>query len=323
MMARPDLTDIRAAHERIRPYIHRTPVITCEALDRLIGARLYFKCENVQKAGAFKARGACNAVFSLSDDEARRGVLTHSSGNHAGALARAAKLRGVEAHIVMPTNSRQVKIDAVRTYGGKITFCEPTLAGREQTAEHVQRDTGAVMIHPYDDVRIIAGQGTASVEFLEQMPDLDILMAPVGGGGLLSGTLIAAKALEHHIKVWAGEPRLANDAYRGWKAGRRMPAERTDTIADGLRTSLGELTFPIISDLVDDILLAGEAAIIEATRLLIQRAKTVVEPSSAVPLAALLENHPEIQGKNVGIILSGGNLDLDDLPWIRTADERM
>jgi threonine dehydratase len=322
MPARPDLTDIRAAHERIRPYIHRTPVITCEALDRLLGARLFFKCENVQKAGAFKARGACNAVFSLSDEEARRGVLTHSSGNHAGALTRATKLRGIEAHIVMPTNSRQVKIDAVRTYGGKITFCEPTLAGREQTAEHVRQQTGAIMIHPYDDLRIIAGAGTAAVEFLEQVPDLDVMMAPVGGGGLLSGTLIAAKSLKPGIRVWAGEPRLANDAYKGWKAGRRMPAERTETIADGLRTCLGELTFPIIMDLVDDVLLAGESSIIEGTRLLIQRAKTVVEPSSAVPLAALLESRPAIQGKNVGIILSGGNLDLDDLPWIRSGDDR-
>lgn len=322
MATRPDLTDIRTAHERIRPYVHRTPVVTCEALDRLLGARLFFKCENLQKAGAFKARGACNAVFSLSEEEARHGVLTHSSGNHAGALARAAKLRGIEAHVVMPTNSRQVKIDAVRTYGGKVTFCEPTLAGREQVAEHVRAETGAIMIHPYNDLRIIAGQGTAAVEFLEQVPDLDVLMAPVGGGGLLSGTLIAAKALKPGMRVWAGEPRLADDAYRGWRAGRWMPVERTDTVADGLRTSLGELTYPIIFDLVDDILLASETQIIEATRLLIQRAKAVVEPSSATPLGALLENRPQIQGKNVGIILSGGNLDLDDLPWRRMTDEQ-
>lgn len=322
MPTRPDLADIRMAHERIRSYIHRTPIITCEALDRLLGTRLFFKCENLQKAGAFKARGACNAVFSLSEEDARRGVLTHSSGNHAGALARAAKLRGIEAHVVMPSNSRQVKIDAVRTYGGKITFCEPTLAGREQTAEQVRAQTGAIMIHPYNDPRIIAGQATAAVEFLEEVPDLDVIMTPVGGGGLLSGTLIAAKTLKPAIRVWAAEPRLANDAYKGWKAGRLIPAERTNTVADGLRTSLGDITFPIILDLVDDILLAGEAQIIEATRLLIQRAKAVVEPSAATPLAALLENRPVLQGLNVGIILSGGNLDLDDLPWCRVVEDK-
>jgi threonine dehydratase len=313
MSTRPDLTEIRRAHERIRPHVHRTPVMTCAALDRLVGASLFFKCENLQKAGAFKSRGACNAVFSLSDEMARRGVVTHSSGNHAGALARAAALRDIAAHIVMPSNSRQIKVAAVREYGGQITLCPPTLAGREETAARIMAETGAVLIHPYDDERIIAGQATAAVELLEQVDDLDVIMAPVGGGGLLSGTLLAAKSLRPEIRVLAAEPRLADDAFRSWRAGKFIAAGRSDTIADGLRTSLGKLTFPIIMDLVDDILLASEEAIVEATRLILQRAKTVVEPSAAVPLAALLENDANLRGRRVGMILSGGNLDLDSL----------
>jgi len=295
--------------------VHRTPIMTCEALDRLAGARLFFKCENLQKAGAFKSRGACNAVFSLSEKQARRGVLTHSSGNHAAALARTARLRGIPAHIVMPQNSRRVKIDAVRSYGGSLTLCEPTLPSRESTARRVQEETGATFIHPYDDARVIAGQGTAAVELLEQVPDLDVLIAPVGGGGLLSGTLIAAKQMRPGIRVLAAEPKLADDAYRGWKTGRFVAVERSDTVADGLRTSLGKLTFPIIMDLVDEILLASEDAIVDATRQTLERAKTVVEPSAAVPLAALIENDVRLDGQRVGVILSGGNLDLSDLPW--------
>ena len=313
MPTRPSLAEIRTAHDRIRPHIHRTPVITCAALDRLVGASLFFKCENLQKAGAFKSRGACNAVFSLSDETAQRGVVTHSSGNHAGALARAAALRGIDAHIVMPAKSRQIKIAAVREYGGQITCAGPTLAGREETAARIMEETGAVLIHPYDDERIIAGQATAAVELLEQVDDLDVIMAPVGGGGLLSGTLLAAKALRPEIRVLAAEPRLADDAYRSWRAGKFIPAGKSETIADGLRTSLGKLTFPIVMDLVDDILLASEEAIVEATRLILQRAKTVVEPSAAVPLAALFENDANLRGRRVGIILSGGNLDLDGL----------
>lgn len=315
MVEWPTIADIRAAHERIRRYVHKTPVITCEAIDRQVGARLFFKCENLQKVGAFKARGACNAVFSLSDDEARRGVLTHSSGNHAAALARAAGLRGIPAYIVMPENSRRVKIAAVRTYGGQITLCAPTLESRETTAAHVQGETGAVMIHPYDDSRIIAGQGTAALELLEQLPDLDVVMAPVGGGGLLSGTLLAVKSLRPDVRVIAGEPALADDAYQGWKHGALIPARPPVTVADGLRTSLGELTFPIIMRHVDEILLASEAGIVAATRLLLERAKTVVEPSAAVPLTALMESGRDWSGRRIGIILSGGNLDLDDLPW--------
>jgi threonine dehydratase len=311
-----DVTSIGDAHDRIRPYIHRTPVITCRALDDVSGARLFFKCENLQKAGAFKSRGACNAVFSLEAAEAERGVVTHSSGNHAAALARAAALRGVPAYIVMPSNAPAVKVAAVKHYGGQITFCEATLAARESTAETVLRETGGTMIHPYNDERIIAGQGTAAVEFLEEVPELDVIMAPVGGGGLLAGTAIAAKSLKPELSVVAGEPQLAADAFRGLQAGEIIPVGPTNTIADGLKTSLGEKTFAVIRRLVDAIYLASEAGIARALELTLTRAKTVIEPSSAVPLAAILENPVPFAGKRVGIILSGGNLDLSQLPRI-------
>ena len=311
------LESIREAHERIRPYVHRTPVITCASLDREAGTSLFFKCENLQKTGAFKARGACNAVMALDEASARLGVATHSSGNHAAALARAAALRGIPAHVVMPENSLPNKIAAVRAYGGMVTLCEATLEARESAAERIVASTGAVLIHPYDDPRIIAGQGTAAVEFLEQVPDLDVLMTPVGGGGLLAGTLIAAKASAAHIRVVAGEPALADDAFRSWRCGSIQQPERTDTVADGLRTALGNHTFPIIRDRVDDILLASEEAILRATRMIMQFAKTVVEPSAAVPLAALLENAPGLTNQRVGIILSGGNLDLGRLELVR------
>ena len=309
-----DLAQIRAAHERIRQHIHRTPVITCRALDEISGARLVFKCENLQKAGAFKSRGACNAVFSLADDEAARGVVTHSSGNHAAALARAATLRGVPAHIVMPSNAPPVKVAAVKQYGGKITFCEPTLQAREETAQSVLRETGGTMIHPYNDDRIIAGQGTAAVEFLEDVPNLDVVMTPVGGGGLLAGTAIAAKSLKPDITVAAGEPQQADDTFRSLNAGEIIPVGQTTTIADGLKTSLGEKTFSVIRRLVDSIYLASEPGIAQALELILTRAKTVIEPSAAVPLAAILENPAPFAGKYVGIILSGGNLDLTQLP---------
>ncbi len=310
-----DLPAIRQAHARIRDSIHRTPVLTSSRLDELAGPELFFKCENFQKAGVFKARGACNAVLLLDDVSAKRGVVTHSSGNHAAALARAAALRGIPAHIVMPSNSPQVKVAAVKAYGGTITFCEPTLAAREETAQRVQSETGATMIPPYDDPHVIAGQGTAALEFLEQCPDLDVVMTPVGGGGLLSGTAIAAKGLNPEIAVWAGEPAEADDAFRSWKTGRLIPSENPNTIADGLRTSLGDLTFPVIQALVDEIFTASEDAIIRTMRLVMERMKIVIEPSSAVPLAALLENDIDLKGKRVGIILSGGNVDLGRLPF--------
>ena len=325
-----DLASIREAHDRIRPHIHRTPVITCRALDDIVAhaasvgaeagsfrhdrARLFFKCENLQKAGAFKSRGACNAIFSLEAAEAERGVVTHSSGNHAAALARAAALRGIPAYIVMPSNAPAVKVAAVKHYGGRITFCEPTLAARESTAESVLRETGGTMIHPYNDERIIAGQGTAAVEFLEDVPELDVIMTPVGGGGLLAGTAIAAKSLEPEITVVAGEPQLADDAFRSLQAGEIIPVGPTATIADGLKTSLGDKTFAVIRRLVDAIVLASEAGIARGLELTLTRMKTVIEPSSAVPLAAILENPAPFAGKRVGIVLSGGNLDLTQLP---------
>jgi threonine dehydratase len=309
MTGRPDLEDIRSAHRRIVPYINKTPVMTCTTLDQMVGTRLFFKCENFQKAGAFKFRGACNAVLSLSDDEASLGVVTHSSGNHAAALSLAAKKRGIPARIVMPSNAPKVKVDAVRGYGGIITFCEPTLTSRESTAQLVIKETGAAFIHPYNDYRIIAGQGTAALELLEEIPDLDFLLAPVGGGGLLSGTAIAAKGLNPKIKVIGCEPKNADDAYRSIKAGRIIPSENPNTIADGLKTSLGDKTFPIIRNLVDDILLAAEGEIITAMRHILERMKIVVEPSAAVPVAVLLSKQLDVVGKKIGAILSGGNVD--------------
>jgi len=305
----PDLQDIRSAHQRIHPYIHKTPVLTSTALNRMVGARLFFKCENFQKAGAFKFRGACNAVFSLSGQETSRGVVTHSSGNHAGALALAARKRGISARIVMPSDASAVKITAVQSYGGIITFCEPTPTSREKAAEQIIKETGAILIHPSNDYRIIAGQATAALELMEEIENLDFLLAPVGGGGLLSGTAIAAKALNPKMKVIGCEPENADDAYRSIKAGRIIPSGNPNTIADGLRTSLGDKTFPIIRDLVDEILLATEEEIITAMRYIFERMKIVAEPSAAVPLAVLLSHKLNVADKNVGIIISGGNVD--------------
>jgi len=313
MKRRLDLATIHEAHNRIRSYVHRTPVLTCSALDDIIGARLYFKCENFQKTGAFKSRGACNAVLLLSQENASNGVVTHSSGNHAAALARAAKVRGISAHIVMPSDSSLMKIAAVKGYGGRIVFCDPNLAARDETADRVIRETGAVLIHPYDDFRVIAGQATIAVELLEDIPDLDVIVAPVGGGGLLSGMLLAAKKIKPQIQVIGAEPQAADDAYRSWKSDQLVPVGQTDTIADGLRTSLGEKTYPIICELVDDILLASEEGIIRAMRLILDRMKVVVEPSAAVPMAALLESDICLSRRKVGIVLSGGNIDLASL----------
>ena len=275
MTTQPNLRDIKAAHERISGYINRTPILTCASLDRMVGAKLFFKCENFQKVGAFKFRGACNAVLLLSDEEASRGVVTHSSGNFAAALASAASKRGTTARIVMPSNAPAVKVAAVKGYGGIITFCEPTHESRETTAEKVVEETGATFIHPYNDYRIIAGQGTAALELMEEIPDLDFILAPVGGGGLLSGTAIAAKGLNPTIKVLGCEPKYADDAYRSMKAGRIIPSENPHTIADGLRTSLGDKTFPIIRDLADEILLATEEEIVTAMRHIFERMKVL------------------------------------------------
>jgi threonine dehydratase len=305
-----DLQDIRATHQRINHYINKTPVLTCSALDQMVGARLFFKCENFQKVGAFKFRGACNALLSLSDEEKSRGVVTHSSGNHAAALALAARKMGITARIVMPSDAPKIKIDAVEGYGGIITFCQPTLESRETTAAQVIEETGATFIHPSNDHRIIAGQGTAALELLEEVQDLDFILAPVGGGGLLGGTAIAAKGLAPQIKVIGCEPKNADDAYRSMKAGRIIPSLNPNTIADGLRTSLGDKTFPIIRDLVDEIILATEEEIVSAMRHTFERMKIVIEPSAAVPLAVLVSNQLNLQDKKVGVIISGGNLDL-------------
>lgn len=309
------LSQIQRAAERMRPYAHRTPVITCESLNHEVGARLFLKCENFQKVGAFKFRGACNAVFSLSAGEAARGVATHSSGNHAQALALAARLRGIPAHIVMPDHAPAVKKAAVAGYGGRIVFCEPTLAARETALAQVVAETGAEVVHPYNDERVIAGQGTAALELLEDVPDLDAILAPVGGGGLLSGTAIAATEISPRIRVIGAEPELADDACRSLAVGRILPAvSPSRTIADGLLTSLGSLTFAIIRERAERIVTVSEAGIVAAMRFVWERAKLVIEPSAAVPVAALWERRIDLAGLRVGIILSGGNVDLDRLP---------
>lgn len=315
MKREPVLEDIRSAHERIRGYIHRTPVLTCRTIDGIAGATLFFKCENLQKVGAFKIRGASNAVFSLTDEEASHGVATHSSGNHAAALTLAAGWRGIPCHVVMPENAPKVKVKAVSGYGAKITFCKSTLEAREATLKGVIEATGAVYIPPYNDFRVICGQGTAALELCEEIPDLDCVMAPVGGGGLLSGTATAVTSVSPGTRVYGAEPEQADDAFRSLQAGRIIPVQSPNTIADGLRTSLGDLTFSIIRRLVHEIVTASEQGIREAMRLMWERMKIVVEPSSSVPLAALLKEKAKFSGKRVGIIVSGGNVDLDSLPW--------
>jgi threonine dehydratase len=309
------IADIRAAAERIAPHVHRTPVLTSSAIDAVAGCRLLFKCENLQKVGAFKMRGAANAVFSLGDAVAARGVATHSSGNHAQALALAARLRGIPAHIVMPTSAPAVKRAAVAGYGAAIYDCEPTLAARESTLADVAARTGAEFIHPYNDERVMAGQGTAALELLTDHPDLDLVMAPVGGGGLLSGTAIATRALAPAAQVAAAEPAGADDAARSLAAGRIIPSENPRTVCDGLLTSLGELTFAVIREHVSAIWTVDDPAVIAAMRLVWERMKIIIEPSSAVCLAAVLERPDTVRGRRVGIILSGGNVDLDRLPW--------
>ncbi len=310
-----DLAAIRAAHARIRPHIHRTPVLTSRSLDAAAEATLFFKCENLQKVGAFKARGACNAVFSLDDAESRRGVVTHSSGNHGAAVAWAAARRGIPAWVVMPENSAAVKKAAVRGLGATVRFCAPTLEARDTTCVAVQAETGALLVHPYDDWRVIAGQGTAALELLEQISDLDAIITPVGGGGLLSGTAIAARGVSPSIRVYGAEPAGADDAWRSLQRGQLVPQTDPRTIADGLRSSLGVKTFAVLSTLVDAIGTTSEDAIVQAMRLTWDKLKLIIEPSSAVPLAALLERKLPVAGLRVGIVISGGNVDLDRLPW--------
>lgn len=310
-----DLASIRAAHERIRDKIHRTPVLTSEQLDALCGASLFFKCENFQKIGAFKARGATNAVFALSETEAANGVATHSSGNHAAAVARAAKLRGIPAHIVMPTTVARPKQAAVRAYGGNIVLCEPTLAAREAACERVLSATGAALVHPYDDYQVMAGQATAALELIEDIRDLDVILAPVSGGGLLSGTAVLAKSLNPKLRVIGVEPAQADDAAQSFRAG-RIVSVQPNTIADGLRGTLGAKNFPLIQAHVDDIVTVSEAAIVSAMRQLWEALKIVVEPSAAVAYAAIHEEKLSVRRQRVGILVTGGNVDLDALPWV-------
>ncbi len=312
----PTLDDVLAARTRIAPHAHRTPVHTSATLDAMSGAHLFFKVEALQRVGAFKFRGACNAVFSLSEAEASNGVATHSSGNHAQAVALAARLRGIAAHIVMPRDAPAVKRAAVEGYGARVYPCEPTLAARQTTLDAVVAKTGAAFVHPYDDPRVIAGQGTAGLELLEQAPGLDAIVVPVGGGGLASGTCLAAQGGTPAPRVFGVEPEAADDARRSLEAGRVVPSDDPVTIADGLRTSLSERTFAILRAHMERIVTVDEASIVRAMRTFWERTKLLIEPSSAVVVAALLEGTlPELRGARVGVILSGGNVDLGRLPW--------
>jgi threonine dehydratase len=315
MHSGPDFNDIRAASGRIAAQIHRTPVLTSELLDKIAGARLFFKCENFQKTGSFKIRGATNAVLSLPEELACRGVVTHSSGNHAAALARAAQLRGIPAWIVMPSNAPAVKRAAVEAYGGTITFCEPTLAARESTANDLLQKTGAQMIHPYDNRNVIAGQGTAALELLNEVADLDFILAPVSGGGLLSGTAIAAKAMNPKIRVVGCEPKNADDAFCSMASGHIEPAAKSETIADGLRATLCPLTFSILRECVDQVVTVTEDEIGNSMRTIWERMKIVIEPSAAVAATPALLRRLGADGGRLGIILSGGNVDLSQLPF--------
>jgi threonine dehydratase len=312
-----DLATIEQAAARIAALAHRTPVVTCATLDRLAGRSLFFKCENLQKAGAFKFRGAVNAIAQLTPAVAALGVVTHSSGNHAQALALAARLHGIRAHVVMPANAAAVKRRAVEEYGGRVILCEPNLEARETTAAKVVEETGGTMIPPYNHPHIIAGQGTVALELLDQVPDLDAIIAPVGGGGLLAGITLAAKARKPGIHVFGAEPAGADDAFRSKSAGTLIPQTGPKTIADGLLTSLGELTWPVVRDLVDDVICAQEDEIVAAMRLSWERAKLLIEPSSAVPVAAVLTERFKARPglRRIGVVLSGGNVNLDRLPW--------
>ncbi|MEZ4922189.1 MAG: pyridoxal-phosphate dependent enzyme [Crocinitomicaceae bacterium] len=308
-------SEYKGIHEKIKPYIHHTPVLTSQLLDEIAGCELFFKCENFQKMGAFKMRGATNAILNLSDDQRSKGVVTHSSGNFAQALSLAARGLGVKAYIVMPDSAPQVKIDAVRGYGGEVIMCPSTLKDREETANKIVSEKGATFIHPSDDLDVIHGQGTATIELLEEYPDIQALVTPVGGGGLLGGTALAAHLFGNNVTVYAGEPEACDDAKRSLNSGVIESNESANTIADGLKTMLGEFNFPIIQSYVSDIFLVSEQEILEAMKLIWTRLKIVCEPSSAVAFAAVLRNKEVFKGKKVGIIISGGNVDLEKLPF--------
>jgi threonine dehydratase len=316
MLTCPDYEVIQKTAKRIKPFIHRTPVLSCQTINDMCRSEVFFKCENFQKAGSFKSRGASNAVLSLSEKEARLGVVTQSSGNHAAAIALAARRRDIKAYIVMPSNAAKAKISAVKHYGGEIHFCEPTISSREELAEQLVREKGCPLIPPYNDYRIIAGQATAAHELLEQVENLDLIIAPVGGGGLLSGTALTASSGSQKIQVIGAEPEGADDAQRSFTAGKLIPQTAPNTIADGLLTSLGSLTFPIIQKYVHDIELVSEDSIVKTMRFVFERMKIVIEPSSAVAVAPLIDQSAKFEGKRIGVILSGGNVDLDRLPWM-------
>ena len=313
----PTYDDVVAAHDRIAPHIHRTPILTSSYFNGLTGAELFFKCENFQKAGAFKVRGACNAVFGLSDEMAKKGVATHSSGNHALSLSYAAGRRGIPCYVVMPRTAPQAKKDAVRGYGGIITECEPSTSSREAVFAEVQAETGAEFVHPYNDPRVIAGQGTCSREMMEQVEGLDAVIAPIGGGGMVSGSCLTLSTIAPHVEIYAAEPEQADDAYRSFKAGHIIADDAPETVADGLKVPLKERTWHFVSHHVTDILTASEEEIVEAMKLTWARMKIVIEASCAVPLATILKNRDTFAGKRVGVIITGGNVDLDKLPWIK------
>jgi threonine dehydratase len=312
----PTYDDVQAAHDRIKPYIHRTPILTSSYFNALTGAELFFKCENFQKAGAFKVRGASNAVFGLSDEMAAKGVATHSSGNHALSLSYAAGRRGIPCHVVMPRTAPQAKKDAVRGYGGMITECEPSTTSREAVFAEVEARTGAEFVHPYNDPRVIAGQATCSKELMEQVEGLDAVIAPIGGGGMISGTCLTLSNIAPHVEIFAAEPEQADDAYRSFKAGHIIADDSPNTIADGLKVPLKDLTWHFVRNHVTDILTASEDEIIDAMKQTWKRMKIVIEPSCSVPLATILKNKERFAGKRVGVIITGGNVDLDLLPWI-------
>ena len=313
----PTYDDMLAAHDRIRPHVRLTPVRTSDYLDELTGARLFFKCENFQEPGAFKVRGATNAVFGLDEDQARRGVATHSSGNHASCLSYAAMLRGIPCNVVMPRTAPQAKKDTVRRYGGVITECEPSTSSREATFATVQAATGGDFVHPYNDPRVIAGQGTCSREFMEQTGGLDMVVAPIGGGGMISGTCLTLATLAPETRVIAAEPETADDAYRSFKAGHIIADDAPKSIADGLLVPLKDLTWHFVSTHVSEIYTASEDEIVAAMKLAWKHLRIVMEPSSAVPLAVVLKNPEAFRGKRVGLIVTGGNVDLDRLPWMK------
>jgi threonine dehydratase len=307
--------DVEAAAQRIAPHAHRTPVLTSRSIDAMTGCRIAFKCENFQRVGAFKFRGACNAVWSLDDDAAARGVVTHSSGNHGAAVALAAKTRGIAAHVVVPEGSNAAKLAGIKAFGAQLYVCAPTLAARDEMAEQIARDTGAALIHPFTNPQVIAGQGTAARELLMDVPDLDTIVAPIGGGGLIGGTSIASRAIKPGIRLFGAEPEGASDAFESMRAGERRVCIEPNTISDGLRATIGEINFDLLREFNVDVLTVSDAETIAAMRLMWERLKIIVEPSSAVGLAAILRHRDRFAGSRVGVIVTGGNVDLDRLPW--------